>query len=101
MINFKSLVAKYLREVADKIDSGNCDLTEKEAMDVLKVIAHEALGKEQSLSYLNISKSQFEKYIREGKMPKGEKRTGFKELVWYKDTLDSCKARIDYQKGIK
>lgn len=34
MINFKALVVKYLREVADKIDYGNCDLTEKEAMDV-------------------------------------------------------------------
>lgn len=79
MINFKSLVAKYLREVADKIDSGNCDLTEKEAMDVLKVIAHEALSKEQSLSYLNISKSQFEKYIREGRIPKGIKRIVFNE----------------------
>lgn len=98
MINFKALAAKYLREVADNIDSGNCDLTEKEAMDVLKIIAHEPLSKEQSLIYLNISKSQFEKYIREGKIPKGIKRMGFKELVWYKDTLDACKAQIDYQK---
>ena len=46
MINFKALAAKYLREVADNIDSGNCDLTEKEAMDVLKIIAHEPLSKD-------------------------------------------------------
>ena len=76
MFDFKKLVVKYLREVADKIDSGNCDLTEKEAMDVLKLIAHEPLSKEQSLIYLNISKSQFEKYIREGRMYEG-----FKKLI--------------------
>lgn len=42
----KRLVVKYLREAADKISSGNCELTEAEAMDILRVISHEALSKE-------------------------------------------------------
>jgi hypothetical protein len=28
--------------------------------------------------------------VREGKIPKGRKRKGFKELVWYKDELDTA-----------
>lgn len=89
----KKLLAKLLRETADKIDSGNCELSETEAMDIMKVVAHESISKEQACRYLNISSSRFGDLIREKKLPKGRKVTGFKELRWYKDELDSCLKR--------
>lgn len=80
-------VAKLLRELADKIDAGNSELEEDQALDIMSVINHEVLSKDQACSYLNLSRSRFDDLIREGKIPKGRKRRGFKELIWYKDEL--------------
>lgn len=92
MNNFISkYVSKALREVADKIDSGNCELTEEQAMDVMSVVGHEVLSKDQACSYLNLSRSRFDDLVREGKLPKGRKRRGFKELFFYKDELSVMK----------
>ena len=98
MINYKKIVADYLREVADRIDGGNSNITEDEAMDIFHNIAHEALSKEQAASFLHISKSRFDTLIREGKLPKGNKRRGFKELMWYKDTLEAYRSKLEYSK---
>ena len=89
MNNFlKRAVTKLLRETADKIDSGNCELNEEQAMDIMSVLGHEVLSKDEACSYLNLSRSRFDDLVREGKIPKGRKRRGFKELIFYKDELD-------------
>ena len=88
MIDFKALVAKYLRDTADKLDADNTRLTESEAMDIMRVIAHESLSKEQACRHLNIRRSRFDDLVREGKIPKGRKVVGYTGLVWYKDELD-------------
>lgn len=82
------LIVKLLRETADKIDSGNCELSESEAMDIMSVLTHKAMSKEDACIYLNLSRSRFDDLVREGKLPKGKKRRGFKELVYYQDELD-------------
>lgn len=80
-------VSKTLREIADKIDSGSCELEEEQAMDIMSCIGHEAMSKDSACSYLNISRSKFDSLVADGKLPKGKKRRGFKELVWFKDEL--------------
>lgn len=84
----KKLVVKLLRETADKIDTGNCELSESEAMDIMSVLSHQVMSKEDACVYLNMSRSRFDDLVREKKLPKGRKRRGFKELVFYKDELD-------------
>lgn len=86
-LRLKNLVVKLLREVADKIDSGNCELNEQQAMDIMSAISHEVLSKDEACSYLNISRAKFDNLVLEGKLPRGKKRRGFKELFWYKDEL--------------
>lgn len=93
MFDFRKLVIKYLREIADKIEVGTSEVSESQAMDILRVVAHEAMSKEQACIYLNLSRSRFDDLVRERKIPKGQKRMGFKELVWYKDELDLCKKK--------
>lgn len=89
MNNFlKRTITQLLRETADKIDSGNCELDEEQAMDIMSVLGHEVLSKDEACSYLNLSRSRFDDLVREGKIPKGRKRRGFKELIFYKDELD-------------
>lgn len=85
------LIVRLLRETADKIDAGTCELSESEAMDIMGVLSHKVMSKEDACIYLNISRSRFDDLVREGKLPKGRKRRGFKELVWYQDELDMWK----------
>lgn len=84
------LITKLLRETADKIDTGNCELSDSEAMEIMSVLSHQAMSKEDACIYLNLSRSRFDDLVREGRLPKGRKRRGFKELRWYKDELDRC-----------
>ena len=93
MFDFKRLVVKYLREVAEKIDTGTSEITESQAIDVLRVIAHEVMSKEEACAFLNLSRSRFDDLVREHKIPQGIKRVGFKEKFWYKDELELCKNR--------
>lgn len=82
------MLTKALRDTADKIDAGSCEMTEEEAMDLMGVLSHQAMSKEDACIYLNISRSRFDELVREGKLPKGKKRRGYKELRFYKDELD-------------
>ena len=83
----KRTVSKLLRQIADKIDGGTCELDEEQAMNIMATIGHEPLSKDAACSYLNISRSKFDSLVADGKLPKGKKRRGFKELVWFKDEL--------------
>lgn len=98
MFDFKSLVVKYMREVADKIEVGTSDISESEAIDILRIVAHEAMSKEQACAYLNLSRARFDDLVRERKLPKGKKRVGFKELVFYRDELDAAVYRMKKKK---
>lgn len=80
-------VIKYLRDTADKIEQGKCNLTEEQSMNILSVIANEELSKAQACQFLNVSRSRFDKLIEEGKIPKGKKVKGFNELRWIKYDL--------------
>lgn len=85
------MISRLLRETADKIDSGTCELSDSEAMDIMSILSHQVMSKEDACIYLNISRSKFDELVREGRLPKGRKRRGFKELVYYKDELLSCR----------
>ena len=93
MTSLKELVVKYMRDVADKIEVGTSEISESQAMDILRIVAHETMSKEQACIYLNLSRSRFDDLVREKKIPEGKKRMGFKEKVWYKDELDTCKRK--------
>jgi predicted DNA-binding transcriptional regulator AlpA len=83
-------VAKLLRRVADDLDSGNSKISDSEAADIMETVCHREISKAQVCNYLNTGRSNFDSLIREGKMPKGKKVVGFKELRWYKDEIDAC-----------
>ena len=83
----KQLIIKELEDLLDKIKSDSCELTEEDSMDILSIIAKGSLSKDQACGFLNLSRSRFDELIREGKIPKGKKKRGFKELFWYKSDL--------------
>ena len=97
-LSLSKKIAKLLRETADRLDAGNTELSDSEAMDIAALLCHEVLSKESACAYLNLSRSRFDVLIREKKLPKGRKRVGFKELCWYKDELDDCVSKLKKEK---
>lgn len=88
------MLARLLRDTANKIDAGNSEITDSEAMDIMSLFSHEVMSKAKACEHLNISRSRFDDLVREKKLPKGRKRVGFKELVFYKDELDAAVRKI-------
>ena len=91
------VIARMLRSIADKIDDGSISSNPEETMQVMETIKgfvdkEQRLSKYEAYRYLNISRATFDNYVREGKLPKGQKQAGFKELSWsYKDLNDAIK----------
>lgn len=94
MLELNKLLVKHLREVADKLEAGTCTISTDEAINIVDMLTHEPMSKETACKYLNVSRATFDLHVGLGNIPKGRKRTGFKELVWYKDELSHCIERL-------
>lgn len=90
----KGLLVRALRLLADNIEANNTNITEEEAINLMSVVAHRAMSKEDCIIYLNVSRATFDNYVRDGFMPKGVKRRGWKELVWYEDEIIAYKNKF-------
>lgn len=97
-VPLSKMLAKLLRDTANKLDAGNSEITDSEAMDIMSLFSHEVMSKTKACEYLNISRSRFDDLVREKKLPKGRKRVGFKELAFYKDELDDAVRKIKDKK---
>ena len=84
----RKALARILRETADKFDAGTTDIDEEQTIEIMKIVAHQPMSKESASLYLNMSTSRFDTLVRDGYLPKGRKRIGFKEKVWYQDEID-------------
>lgn len=87
-----SLIRSLLQKCIERIDAGNSNLSADEEMKVIELLKKytnkdRKLSKYQSCEYLNMSRANFDKYIREGKIPKGKKEAGFKELFYLESDL--------------
>jgi excisionase family DNA binding protein len=94
MLPLKNVLINLLEETTKKIKTDTCELSEEEALSLVGMLTHIAVSKEEACKYLNISRSRFDDLVREKKLPKGRKRVGFKEVVFYKDELNNCINRI-------
>lgn len=80
-------------KIVEDIDTGNTNLNEEEAIELTDTIVRlvdriRRMSKYEACQYLNISRATFDNYVREGKLPKGTKEAGFKELSWSRKELD-------------
>lgn len=87
------MIRKYLLKLVDDIDAGNSNITEEEAVELVDTLKEltdrqKRLSKYEACKYLNMSRATFDNYVREGKLPKGTKEAGFKELSWTRKELD-------------
>ncbi len=75
------------------IDAGNTNLSDEDCLKVIDAIKEYAntdveFSKYQAFTYLNMRRAKFDNLVREGKLPKGKRVAGFKELRWSKKEID-------------
>ena len=91
------ILRDLLQQIIDDIDSGNSNISENEQLEAIKFIYKinsKELSKIEAAEYIGVSRATFDNYIRDGKIPKGVKRMGFKELSWNKHDLDKFLEKI-------
>ncbi len=81
------IIRKLLQKIIDDIDSGNSNMTEEEELAVIDSLKQytrkdNRWSKYQAYTFLNVSRATFDRYVREGKIPKGKAIPGYKELSW-------------------
>lgn len=87
------VIKRYLLKIVDDIDTGNSNISDEEALELVDTLKRltdkeSRISKYEACKYLNISRATFDNYVREGKLPKGKKVAGFKELSYSKKDLD-------------
>jgi hypothetical protein len=96
MKELKEMISQMLREAADRIDNGSCEVGDEDMYNSLKTILHVPISKTDAREYLGLSRTTFDYQVNKGYLPHGQKRRGFNELVWYKDELEKYKhAKLD------
>ena len=94
-------VISLLEKTVDDLKANNSELSESEAMDVMRILCHQEMSKAQACNYLNMSRSKFDSYVRMKLFPRGRKVVGHNELRWYRDELDECSRKIKDQRYVR
>lgn len=92
-------IRRLLLDIVADIDAGNSNMSEDEEMELIRVLKElsrkdKPMSKYQAYTYLNVSRATFDNMVRDGRLPKGKKVAGFKELMWFeKDLKDMAKRK--------
>ena len=84
----RKVLAQLLGKLKDDVEDENkCPMTDEQVdmtIDFVRdILRQEHLwSKYQSYTFLNISRAQFDRLVKEGSLPQGKKVAGFKELFW-------------------
>lgn len=97
----QAFIRKKLIEIIGNMDSGNSSLSDEEAVKIAEFLQastdrQRLLSKYESCVYLRVSRATFDNYVRDGKIPKGIKKAGWKEKFW---TEKQLKEFISKKKG--
>ena len=88
----KETIKILLQQIINDIDTGNTNITEEDEIEIIDCLKKclrkdDMISKYQACQYLNVSRATFDNLVRAGKIPRGRKVAGFKELFWYKKDL--------------
>lgn len=90
------VIRNMLAKIIDDIDAGNSNIDASQGEEIIEYLTfmtnrQEKLSIYQACKYLGVSRATFDNWVREGKLPKGRKQAGFKELFYYKSDLEKVK----------
>lgn len=87
-------IGKLFIDTGNKIIAGNCVWNDEQMIEACNLIGHIPISKEKAKIGLGVSRATFDNLVADGKIPKGRKESGFKELRWYIDEIISNKLNI-------
>lgn len=97
-MKLNDIIADALQHVVDEVREGTITCSDEEISKTLDELAkfniERPMSKEEACIYMNMSRSVFDTHIRNGLIPRGKKRMGFKELSWNKPELDKALATM-------
>lgn len=87
------IIKSLLLQIINDIDTGNSNICEKDEAEIIECLKKftdkdRYISKYAACQYLRVSRATFDNYVREGKIPRGTHRIGFKELAWKLRDLD-------------
>lgn len=92
------LLRDALARVVEDIDTGACEATPEDveaAVDALRRLTRSdtRMSKHEACRLLGVSRATFDRWVKEGIIPKGRKEVGFNELSWRRDELMSVRKK--------
>lgn len=81
------VIRELLQRIMNDIDTGNSNMSEQDQEKVIKALRKYTRkdgnwSKYQAYTFLNMSRSNFDRLVREGKIPRGRKIIGYSTLFW-------------------
>ena len=86
-----------LIRIGKDFKAGNSNMKEDEIIDLMSTVTHVKIGREEVCDELNINNTKFYDLINLGKIPKGRKQRGFKELCWYRDEIRNAINKLKHK----
>ena len=89
-----TLFKKELTRVYHDIMDGDCEMTEEQMEELVKIFSHIPRSKAYICDeVLHVSQSTFNMWLSMGWMPEGRQEKGWKEKRWYEDeVLEAAKS---------
>lgn len=85
------LIKAALQQFIDDIDSGNSNINQEQQLELISILQkfnQKEFSKLEAADYIGVSRATFDNYIKNGWIPEGIKRQGWKEKIWLKSDLD-------------
>jgi predicted DNA-binding transcriptional regulator AlpA len=102
-MDWNKAIKELLLKWVDNLDAGNSNINEETALKILESAKDyydmsTRISKYKACNELGISRATFDKYVAEGKLPKGKSTAGFKELSWTMKDINDFKKRRKSEK---
>ena len=90
------IIRNLLKQLIDDIDTNNTNIDQEQQFQIIRLLSNINVDKQEknefnktdAADYIGVCRAQFDNYVRDGFIPKGQKVGNFKELRWYKCDLD-------------
>ena len=86
------LLGSALIALGKRMRAGKCEMSQEQMdhlFDEIQKAIDVPISKEQACSMLGISRSTFDAKVRDGELPRGEHRRGFKEKIYYRNDIEA------------
>ena len=87
------IIKNNLLKIIDDIDSGNTNIDEDRAFNIIQMLKVQEMSKKEAAEYLDMCRATFDNNVSTEQIPKGKEIYGFKEKRWYKSDLDLYKLK--------